>query len=668
MRYGRTARLGHLFCFTAFLFASGNAHAQQVAISSVGERAASVCAHGRAPNRDRAVANDNRIAQGSVRNDTLSLHLVMRSALWYPEGPAGCALPVHVFAEEGAKAQVPGPLLRVRAGAMLHVTVRNALPYALWVRGLQDRDAGRLDSAEIVPGATRAFAFRASVPGAWYYWAGGASARVPASGPDGQLVGALVVDSALDRDAARPRDRVFVLTRWTPDGQPGNRGFQLNAINGRSWPHTERLTYTVGDSIRWQVINASDELHMMHLHGFYYRVASRGDATHDSALARAQQNAVVTVAVRRGEWMSTIWTAERDGNWLFHCHILSHMSGDQRITPTVFDAAGPVDAAHHASADSPQATHAMAGLVLGVTIRPARHGPRAGARALGRAREVDRRVIHLYANTRPRVFGDRPGFGFVVQDSARPPGADSVRIPGSPIVLTRGAPVAIVVHNRIGTPMGVHWHGIELESYYDGVPGWSGTAARLAPMIAPGDSFVARFTPPRAGTFMYHVHSERGEELASGLYGAIIVLEPGQVFDRDRDRVLVIGTGGPGADAPTVIDGSAAPDTMRLRSGVSYRLRVIDISANDAHVVSIRGLEGLATWRPLARDGRDLAPNRQVVVPARENMSAGITRDFEFTPPAPASYALTAVTVAVGNLTDRVVTLPILVGEPPGQR
>ena len=47
---------------------------------------------------------------------------------------------------------------------------------------------------------------------------------------------------------------------------------RVMAINGRSWPHTQRLLATVGDTLHWRVINASPEIHPMHLHGFYYRV------------------------------------------------------------------------------------------------------------------------------------------------------------------------------------------------------------------------------------------------------------------------------------------------------------------------------------------------------------------------------------------------------------
>ena len=637
------------------------------------------CRHVPAPDQPHAVPNDNRAAGGTLRHGVVTLRLVIREASWYPDGPGGCALRVRAFAEEGKAAQIPGPLIRVRAGTEVLVRVRNAVDDTVWVRGLHDRGAGVLDSTELAPGVTREFRFRATAPGAWYYWAGGAGARVPASTANGQIVGALIVDHAQAAlgggggGGGGSDDRVFVMTRWTPTGTPGNRGFQVNAINGRSWPHTERLTYTVGDSVRWHVINASDELHMMHLHGFYYRVEARGDAAHDSALTRASPVTVVSVATRPGEWMSMVWGPERPGNWLFHCHFVTHMSAEQRLDrmPGARSAAAHD---HVAGAPPPpratdvatdHATESMAGLVLGITVRPAR--ARAD-RTAGAISTPDTRTFDLFADARPRVFGERPALGFIIQEGSEPPATDSVRIPGTPLLLTRGETARITVHNRLATPLAVHWHGIELESYSDGVGGWSGRGRQIAPMIAPGGSFVATMTPPRAGTFMYHVHSEHGDELASGLYAPLLVLEPGQTFDPETDRVILIATAGPGAgraeDAPPFINGTTAPDTLAMTVGTTYRLRVIDISANEAHVVSLRGPAGPATWRPLARDGRDLPREQATSQPAREVTASGVTRDFQFTPAAAGDYTLSVATFLAGKLTGHLTTVPIRVRAP----
>jgi manganese oxidase len=40
---------------------------------------------------------------------------------------------------------------------------------------------------------------------------------------------------------------------------------------------------------------------------------------------------------------------------------------------------------------------------------------------------------------------------------------------GPTLVLRRGEPVAITLVNRLSEATSIHWHGMELESYYDGV-------------------------------------------------------------------------------------------------------------------------------------------------------------------------------------------------------
>jgi FtsP/CotA-like multicopper oxidase with cupredoxin domain len=610
------------------------------------------CPRRSAKNLARAAANDNSTRGGTTRGGVLEMNLVAREVAWLPDGPRGCALRVHAFGEEGKPVQIPGPMIRVRVGTEVHVTVRNALNAPIWIRGLQDHTNGAMDSTEIASGATRELRFRATTPGAWYYWGGAmgkTAAAYPMSTDDGELVGALIVDP----EEGPSHDRVFVMTRWTPRGLPGNADYQLNAINGRSWPNTERLTYTVGDSIRWHVINASDELHMMHLHGFYYSVDNRGDAAHDSVLARERKSRVVSVATRRGEWMSMTWVPDRSGNWLFHCHFVAHISGEQRVDQSVESKAG--DATRPAMAD--MAMTDMAGLLLGITVKP-----RAGSSASPVATKPARR-LQLFADTRPRVYGAQPGYGFVLQEGEQVPARDSIRVPGTPLVLTKGEPVAITVHNRTLSPIAVHWHGIELESFFDGVAGWSGTAKRLAPLIAPSDSFTARFTPPRAGTFIYHVHNEPGEQLASGLYAPLIVLEPGDRFDPRTDRIIVIGSGGPGVDPPTAINGKLSPDTMQLVQGETYRLRFIDISSNEAHILALRTATGNASWRQLARDGQDLPIDQQGMQPARVVTAAGVTLDFEFTPPEAGDYALD-VTQLLRSVPAGRIVVPIRVRAP----
>jgi FtsP/CotA-like multicopper oxidase with cupredoxin domain len=602
------------------------------------------CTNLPAPPASAAVANDNRTRAGTLRDGVLTLRVVMRSVAWRPDGPSGCGLGVHAFAEEGKPATVPGPLIRVNGGTEVRVTVRNALPATMWVRGLQDRTAGgKLDSAEVMPGASREFRFVPATPGSWFYWAGSTAEGVPSSNADGQLVGAMVVDSASTGRAPR-EDRILVLTRWNPSGAADNKGFQLNAFNGRSWPNTERLTYTANDSVRWHVINASNTTHEMHLHGFFFRIDDRGFAI-DSVVSPppAASRMRVTSVMRPGEWLQIAWLPDRPGNWLYHCHLLTHMSGAQRLDRMAETSAAAEKRDHGTDASGNHAAHDMGGLVMALDVRPARTGTASAAPA------TPARALDLYANSRPGRFGERPGYAFILQDGPVAPAADSIRIPGSPLILTKGEPVRIAVHNRLTIPISVHWHGLELDSYFDGVGGFSGEGRRIAPMIAATDSFIVRLTPPRAGTFMYHIHGERGDELASGLYGVLVVADPATPFDPGKEPLFSFADGGPGEDTPIFINGSASPDTLNLVAGTPYRFRLIYIMANDVLMTTLRGPNGVVSARFAGLDGFDTpnGPPRPVQVPT----GPGHTRDFSVTFDASGDYALVAQRTTGGKPT-----------------
>lgn len=166
---------------------------------------------------------------------------------------------------------------------------------------------------------------------------------------------------------------------------------------------------------------------------------------------------------------------------------------------------------------------------------------------------------------------------------------------------------------------------MELESYYDGVHGWSGAGMRLTPTIEPGQSFVVRFTPPRAGTFTYHTHMH-DHQLPSGMYGAMLVVEPGETVDAQRDHVIVIGRGGPGRHAPVLLNGEERPK-LSWKAGRRHRVRFVNITPDDIFVVSLAKVETPVEWLPIAKDA---ATFQGVLNPAVETMAAGETFDLEF--------------------------------------
>jgi FtsP/CotA-like multicopper oxidase with cupredoxin domain len=192
----------------------------------------------------------------------------------------------------------------------------------------------------------------------------------------------------------------------------------------------------------------------------------------------------------------------------------------------------------------------------------------------------------------------------------------------------------------------VHWHGIELESFPDGVPGWSGSGRSVLDPVAPGDSLTVRFTPPRAGTFMYHSHFDELDQISAGLYGAIVVVERGQIYDADRDRVLLFSDAGPttnvirGPFPPALLNGREHPAPIELDAGATYRFRLINIRTDYMVALSLTRKGKPAEWRVVAKDGADLPASQATVRPAALTFAAGEIYDVEFTPHEAGALAL----------------------------
>ncbi len=591
----------------------------------------------RAEVSERIAINDNRQPAGRLKDGVLTLRLEARKGWWYPEGPDGMARLVAAFAEEGEALQNPGPLIRVPVGSEVRVTVRNALDAPLTVFGLGETRGIAADSIQIDVGGVREVRFTAKVPGTYYY-----AARTTPVTPffarrllDSQLHGVVVVDSA--GSAARSTDRVFVIALWGEVDSTTASGVSAATtmvINGLSWPHTERLDVAQGDSLHWRWVNLTPIPHPMHLHGFYFRVDGSGDGVRDTVYAPDQRRLAVTEIVRAGRTMAIAWSPDRPGNWIFHCHVARHMTPSAGLTPAPeMPATTP---AAHASSSSSHA-HQMARLVLGIRVerRVAAVQPSRPARP-----------IRLLIRSRPTTDGASVRYAYVLGGSPEEVDRATLRVPGPTLIFEKDEPVAVTLVNDSYEPAAVHWHGIELESFPDGVPGWSGTGNDLLPAIAVGDSLTVRFMPPRAGTFMYHSHFNELQQISSGLYGPILVLQREQRHDPETDRVLLFSDSGPtintirGPFAPVLMNGRAQPEPLALRAGTTYRFRLINIRSD--YQVSVALLQGdqPVAWRHVAKDGADLPATQAVVRPAELQFGVGEIYDVEFTPRTPGDLRL----------------------------
>ncbi|MBK0368265.1 multicopper oxidase domain-containing protein [Flavobacterium agrisoli] len=223
-------------------------------------------------------------------------------------------------------------------------------------------------------------------------------------------------------------------------------------------------------------------------------------------------------------------------------------------------------------------------------------------------------------------------------------------IPGPTIEFTEGEYAVIYVKNEMSVETSVHWHGMLLPNFFDGVPYLS------TPPIKPGTTFKYEFPLKQSGTYWYHSHTMLQEQ--SGVYGSIVINPKEKKLQYDKDLVLMLsdwtnekpinvlrnlkrgnewyqmkkGTSTPlnrvigqgafgaqlnfwkqrmeGADIADVyypsflINGKATRDYPEFKPGEKVRLRIINGSASSQFWMTFGG----ETPTLVAADGKDVVP------------------------------------------------------------
>jgi FtsP/CotA-like multicopper oxidase with cupredoxin domain len=603
-----------------------------------------------APNAARASVHSNHVAAGVQSGNVLTIALDVVESAWKPEGDNDPEVPVLAFAEAGKAPLVPGPLIRVRQGTEIRLTLRNRVDSAITIGGLRPGVSPATDTMTIAPGQSREMRYRLDKPGSYFYWgAFGGTVFTDRLWKDSQLNGALIVDPP----GGSTSDHVFVISEWFHP-YDDNRPFEVvSVINGKAFPYTERLTLQQGDSTRFRVLNTISLHHPMHLHGFYYRVLARGSWTKDGPIAPAMQPQLNTDLLPPGGSLTLAFVPTTPGNWLFHCHFSFHMNDEVSLAGSPRDSSGsgaPAPMDHAASADE----HHMHGLVIGIKVTP--------SPTYVVTDEPNARDIRLLVQRKPNrlLDGLATAYGFVIQKGDSVPARDSVDLPAPVLELERGKPVRITVVNNLPEATGIHWHGLEIPSFPDGVPNWSGMGDRVFQPIPPGGSFVAAFTPPRSGTFPYHSHLNERHQIESGMYGAIIVTDKPR--DLAHDHLVLVGGGGPAVyhkiESPyAMVNGRVSPEPLRLTAGEVHRIRIVSIHPDWRISFTLRNDSTIARWRAIAKDGFTMPAAQATERMANVNMGPGETADFEFRPTKPGEWRLEIKTADPGWY----IPLPIIV-------
>nr|WKN38601.1 multicopper oxidase domain-containing protein [Tunicatimonas sp. TK19036] len=105
-------------------------------------------------------------------------------------------------------------------------------------------------------------------------------------------------------------------------------------------------------------------------------------------------------------------------------------------------------------------------------------------------------------------------------------------IPGPTLRFTEGEYAVIYVKNDMDVETSVHWHGLLLPNFYDGVP------YLTTPPIEPGETQKYEFPLKQAGTYWYHSHTALQEQ--SGVFGSIVIEPMEKTHAYDDELVLVL--------------------------------------------------------------------------------------------------------------------------------
>ncbi len=105
-------------------------------------------------------------------------------------------------------------------------------------------------------------------------------------------------------------------------------------------------------------------------------------------------------------------------------------------------------------------------------------------------------------------------------------------IPGPTLRFQEGKHAVIRVKNDLMMETSVHWHGLLLPNYMDGVP------YLTTPPIRPGKTQQYDFPLIQSGTYWYHSHT--GFQEQKGVYGSIIVDPIEQTLEYDHDVIILL--------------------------------------------------------------------------------------------------------------------------------
>ncbi|AJY03661.1 MULTISPECIES: multicopper oxidase family protein [Burkholderia] len=228
----------------------------------------------------------------------------------------------------GYNGQSPGPTIEAVEGDKVRIFVTNKLPEHTTVHwhgmllpcGMDG--VGGLTQPQIPPGKTYVYEFQLERHGTFMYHPHADEMVQMAMG----MMGTFIVHPK-DR-AVMPVDRDFVFLMSAYDIDPGSYTPRVNTMtefnmwtwNSRVFPGIDSLPVRAGDRVRIRFGNLTMTNHPIHLHGYSFEVVG----TDGGWIPPSARWPEVTADVAVGQMRAIEFTANRPGDWAFHCHKSHH--------------------------------------------------------------------------------------------------------------------------------------------------------------------------------------------------------------------------------------------------------------------------------------------------------------------------------------------------------
>jgi uncharacterized cupredoxin-like copper-binding protein len=220
--------------------------------------------------------------------------------------------PGKVVEAWGYNGTVPGPTIKVATGDRVRVVIHNELPESTSIHfhgvDVPNSEDGVPDvtQPQIEMGETYEYEWDVVGPAVGMYHA---HSNSQIQVPKGLLGPFLVDDMTLPAGVEVTQEIQMVLNDAGAIGM---------SINGKSFPATAPIVEEVGKTFLVNYFNEGLQIHPMHLHGPDQQVIAK------DGNPLPQPYDVDTLLIAPGERYTVLVTPNREGTWVFHCHILTH--------------------------------------------------------------------------------------------------------------------------------------------------------------------------------------------------------------------------------------------------------------------------------------------------------------------------------------------------------